>query len=224
MYVEIPILNPVKKHIHSCKVECGRILLLAEYLVGIAFAGGTKEQRTGTASRVIDGLQPVLSGDDDFRQNLADLLRSIELTGFLACSGGELPDHIFIRIAQYVNILRILKTEINAVERDKDITDEPVLVFSRLSKLRRSQVNVGEQATKVILTFLSDGAVFNLLQRALKSRKDILFSLNHRYDGGEQVFRLNEISQVLDALRFQFLLQFFITAFPGGLEVYVVVL
>ena len=65
---------------------------------------------------------------------MADLLRSVEFPCLLSRSGGELTDHIFICISEYVNILRILKTKVDAVECKKDIADELVLVIGSLAE------------------------------------------------------------------------------------------
>ena len=55
---------------------------------------------------------------NNLRQYTADLLRSIELTCFLACTGSKLANHIFVSIAQNINFLRGFYTELYIVEGD----------------------------------------------------------------------------------------------------------
>ena len=89
-YLEIAELNAVKQHIHSSKIVGCRILFLSVNIYCIANTCSTKQQRAATASRVIDIAQTLMSYRDDFCQDTADFLRSIEFSGFLSGSCSKL--------------------------------------------------------------------------------------------------------------------------------------
>ena len=101
---------------------------------------------------------------NNLRQYTADLLRSIELTGFLACAGCKLANHIFVSIAQNINFLRGLYTKVNIVQCKKHIADERVFIICCFSQFRRSQINVREQSAKILFTVTSERTILNALQ------------------------------------------------------------
>ena len=70
---------------------------------------------------------------NNLRQYTADLLRSIELSGFLACAGCKLANHIFVSIAQNINFLRGFYAELYIVECKQNIAYKHILVISSLS-------------------------------------------------------------------------------------------
>ena len=115
---------------------------------------------------------------NNLRQYTADLLRSIELSGFLACAGCKLANHIFVSIAQNINFLRGLYTKVNIVQCKKHIADERVLssaVFPNLGEAKSMSEN---NPPKILFTILSQSAVFYTLQRAFQHRKNIFFPLD----------------------------------------------
>ena len=121
--VEIVILNTVQQHIHAAEVEGRRVLLLPENLIGLSAPSRAEQERAAAASGVVDRLQTLFARDDDFRKNLTDLLRCIELARLFPGSGGELTDHVFVGVAQNINLLRIFQPEVDAVQCDKHVAD-----------------------------------------------------------------------------------------------------
>ena len=145
---------------------------------------------------------------NNLRQYTADLLRSIELSGFLACAGCKLANHIFVSIAQNINFLRGLYTKVNIVQCKKHIADERVFIICCFSQFRRSQINVREQSAKILFTILSQSAVFYTLQRAFQHRKNIFFPLDSLNYGRKQELRFNEVAYIFQALVLNLFLQF----------------
>ena len=71
---------------------------------------------------------------NNLRQYAADLLRSIELTGFLASSCSKLTDQIFIGIPQYVNF-GIIHAEVDFVQRSDDLCHNSTSILDSMTEL-----------------------------------------------------------------------------------------
>ena len=136
LYGEIFVLDTMKQHIHSGKVERGGILFLSINGIGIAVAGCPQKKGAGTASRVIYIAQTCLSGGYYLGENLTDFLRSVKLTGLFAGTGGKLTYHILVGIAENVDLGSLVKSEVYAVESDKHVGYERIFIIGRLSQLR----------------------------------------------------------------------------------------
>ena len=216
--VKIAVLDSVQEHIHSGQVKRRGVLFLAENFVRITASGRAEQERATTAGRIVHIFETGLAGNHNLRENLAHLLRRIELSGFLTGSGGELTNHIFIGISENVYVLRIVQPEINAVERYQYIADKPVFVISGLAQFRGGQVNIGEQTAEIIHTLVPDGTVFYLLEATLQLRKDILFVGDAFNNGRVQEFRFNEIPEVIHTDLPDFAFEFFLIRRPRLLE------
>ncbi len=105
-----------------------------------------------------------MSKSNNLRQYTADLLRSIELTCFLACTGSKLANHILISIAQNVNLLRCLHTKLYVIECKQNIANKRILVICCLSELRGSKVNIRKQTTEILFTVTSERTILNAFQ------------------------------------------------------------
>ena len=114
-YLELRIMQTVEQHIHTRQVKSGYIFLLSEdfaYFPSIIFhlPIHIEQQRTGTAGEVKHIAQFALVSRSrvltiNTRQNSAHLLRSVELTGFLATSCGKLTNKVFVCITQNIGLL-----------------------------------------------------------------------------------------------------------------------
>ena len=208
----------MQQHIHSCQVEGGGVLFLTKDFIGVTVTGGTEQQGSGPASRVIHVLETGLSGNDDFGKNLAHFLRRIKLSGFLAGTGRELTNHILVGITQDVDILRFVQAEVNAIERNQHVADEFVLVIGRLAKFRRCQIDIGEKATEVIHALVADSAVLNLFEAALQLRQDVFLVTNGLNNRRIQILGFYEVAQILHAEAFDFRFKFFLIGGPCLLE------
>ena len=95
----------------------GDVLLLAINLADAArphALAHIEQQRAGTAGEVehagetlslaVDGFLAI-EGDDG-REDVGDLLRRIELPGFLARPGGKLADQVFVGVAEGIGVGR----------------------------------------------------------------------------------------------------------------------
>ena len=94
----------MQQHVHPAEVEC---------------------------RRVVNCFQPLFTRNDDFGQNLAHFLRRIKLTCLFTRSSSELTNHIFVGIAQYVDVLRLFQPEVDAVQCDEYVANQPVFVVGR---------------------------------------------------------------------------------------------
>ena len=101
---------------------------------------------------------------NNLRQYTADLLRSIELTCFLACTGSKLANHIFVSIAQNVNLLRSFYTELYVIKCKQNIAYKRIFIIGCLSKLRGSKVNIRKQTTEILLAVTSERTILNTFQ------------------------------------------------------------
>ena len=99
--------------IHSRKVVSGLLQLLG-VIGNLVFceilADATtdiKQQRARAACRVIDGDSVFMAEmvSNNLRHHKSDLMRSVELTGFLTCVCGEVGDKIFVDEAENVVVL-----------------------------------------------------------------------------------------------------------------------
>ena len=123
----------------------------------------TKKQRAATASRVIHIAKPRMTDRHNFSQYLTNLLRCIELSGFLSGSSGKLANHILVGIAKDVYFFRCLHAKLYIVQCQQYIADERILVICRLAQFRRSKVNIREQTTKIFLAVMPQCAILNAL-------------------------------------------------------------
>ena len=119
----------MKKHIHTSQVVGRRIFLLSEYLVGMTDTCCTEQQRATTTSRVIDIAQTSVTNGNDLCQDTAYFLRSIELTGFLACSSSKLANHILVGITENIYLLRCFYSKVNIIKCKKNIAHQCILVI-----------------------------------------------------------------------------------------------
>ena len=66
MNVKVLVLYSVEDHVHSGEVKGRWILFLTKNLISISFTGSAEQQRTTATGRIVDGLEPCLSGNHDF--------------------------------------------------------------------------------------------------------------------------------------------------------------
>ena len=196
--VKVVIFYAVQQHIHTSQVECGGILFLSIDTVRFTITSSTKQQRPRTTCGVIYVFKSCLSSRNNLGQNEAHFLWGVKLASFLSSASGKLADHILVSITKDVNIAGLFQTKVNAIESHQHIADELIFVVGGFTQFRRSKVNVGEKTAEVVLALLSNGAVFNSLQRAFQLRQDILLVPNSLNDCGEEEIGLNEITKILN--------------------------
>ena len=141
-YLEVIESDAVQQHIHSGKVVSGRILLLSINVHCMTYLCCAEKQRATTASRVIHIAKPCATDKNNFSQNLADFLRSIELSGFFPGSCCKLTNHIFVGIAKNINLIRGFHSKLYIVQSQQDVADKSILVICRLTQLWRSKVYI----------------------------------------------------------------------------------
>ena len=135
LYAEVTELDAMKEHVHTSQVVGRRIFLLSEDLVCMTDACSTKQQRTTTASRVINIAQTSVTNGHNLCQDTAHFLRCVELTSFLASTSGKLANHILVGITENINLLRCFHTKVNIIKCKKNIADQSILVIGSLAQL-----------------------------------------------------------------------------------------
>lgn len=163
---ESPVAHAMQEHVHAGEVVGGYVFLLS---VNHADAvrphapAHVEQERAGAAGEVQHVLQavPLARGRvlaverDDAGKDGGNLLRRIELPGFLAGARGELADEVFIGVAQGVRI-RGKGRQLLGQPRD-DLAGEEVALALVFPELVGGKIDFGEQAPEGIFKrFLLD--------------------------------------------------------------------
>ena len=163
---EGPVAHAMQEHVHAGEVVGGDVFFLpvdhADAVRPHAPAH-VEQERAGAAGEIQHVLQavPLACGRvlaverDDAGEDGGNLLRRVELPGFLARACGELADEVFIGIAQSVRI-RGKGGQLLGQPRD-DLAGEEVALALVLPQLVGGEIDFGEQAPEGIFKgFLLD--------------------------------------------------------------------
>ena len=193
--VEVTVVNVVENHIHPRQVVSGRVHLLAvdhtEFLYLFSY---TKEERSGTAGGVIDGLNAGLSGSDEFGKNLGNLLRGVELAGGFAGAAGELTDEVFVGVAKDVGF-GVVELEVDFIEGAEDIDEGSVTIAIGFTKFGGIEVDGFEEVVEIVFGFMAHGGLLNVFQDALYVFEDVAASSG---EGTEEVGGREVEAEVID--------------------------
>ena len=109
----------VQDHVHAGQAGGGRVFFLSvKRDLGMGFVAHFQQQRSGTASRVINGGvigRVRIANANDLRHDAADLGGRVELTLALATLGGEMTHQVFVGVTQYVITFRSVLAEVECL-------------------------------------------------------------------------------------------------------------
>jgi len=193
------VLHPVQQHVHAREIVSSDVLLLAVDLADAARAhllAYVEQQRAGTAGEVENLAElfdrPLLGflavEGDDAREDGRNLLRGVELAGLLARAGGELPDQVFVGVAEGVCFGGELGE--SPVDFPDDVAEFPVLVGVGLTELVGAEVDLGKKPLESAL----EGVVFDVA-KALPQRIEQVAALVacEVRNVGPEVVRLDDV-------------------------------
>ena len=167
--VEIDVME---EHIDTAEV-IGRLvnLLTIESLLHVLFADDfchLHQQRTTSASRVIDLTHFLLAIRSDTRQQFAYFLRREILTTALACIACVHLHQELIRIAERINLIILRTTKVHVSHSIQDL-HQPLITFgNRRTEFGRVDIKVIKQTLHIILAVCSDSRSLDGLERSRK--------------------------------------------------------
>src|SRR5699024_2760499 len=110
--IEFVVINVMQKHIHTSKIVGGVVNLLSEETLFnnmcIKLFFGLQQQRTRTASRIVDFIDCALSVQRQSCNQLGYILWRKKFTARLTCIGSIIGNQKLVSITEEINLI-ILK-------------------------------------------------------------------------------------------------------------------